>query len=787
MALLKYLLYCILYLLIKIGDVVAATLDKIFLPIKNVPVFLSAIKNKLNQKSLPKKISKKEKNNSSIKVTISQQINTLGSFSRKIRTFTTLILARLLQFIVAPFSFLLHFVISQQISLHFPTRKKVKKTHAHKAKKQTIYRGRYLLIGGILSFFIFFIPSIFFIYISDLPSIDGLSVNYIPKTTKILDRNGNLLYEFYANQNRTTVTINKVPKQLREATIAIEDKDFYNHPGIDIRGIMRAAFVDLKKDDLQGGSTITQQLIKSALLTPEPKISRKLKEIVLALWAEKKYTKDQILELYFNYVPYGGTAWGVESASEIYFGKDVSNLDLAQSSYLAGLPRAPSIYSPFMSDGTLGKKRQKEVLRAMVRDKYITQAQADSAFAEKLEFISSKTPIHAPHFVMYVKELLVQKYGLFAVERGGLSVVTSLDLAKQEAAENIVADEVEKNQYLGIGNGAALITNPQNGDILAMVGSHNYFDTAHDGNVNLTLAPRQPGSTIKVVTYALALSSGYTEASILDDTPLTITYPGGPSYSPVNYDGRFHGRIPLRTAFANSFNIPAVRLAQKFGVDKIVSLGQDMGISTWKVPNNYGVSITLGGAETTMSDLVTAYGTVANSGKRESLNPILEVRDFKGNLLESKKPEEKQVLSEGVAFIISDILSDNVARSMEFGSNSPLVVSGKRVSVKTGTTDNKKDNWTIGYTKDLLVATWVGNNDGTPLNPALASGITGAAPIWNRIMTSLLADKDTGPVVLPASVIKQSCFGRDAYFLVGTNAANPCAQRIIPTPTFQQQ
>jgi membrane peptidoglycan carboxypeptidase len=421
----------------------------------------------------------------------------------------------------------------------------------------------------------------------------------------------------------------------------------------------------------------------------------------------------------------------------------------------------------------------------MVQEGYITREQAKAAYNEKLSFQTSYVPIQAPHFVMYVKELLVRKFGLFEVERGGLQVKTTLDMSTQKMAEEIVTDEVDRDGYLGIGNGSALVTNPHNGDILAMVGSRDYFDTDNDGNVNVTTSMRQPGSTIKLVTYALALSKGLTEATILEDLPLTISSPGSPSYSPVNYDGKFHGRVPLRIALANSFNIPAVRLAQKFGVENIVNFGKQMGISSWGTPSNYGLSITLGAAEVSMVDLATAYGTIANEGYRVDLNPILQVTDSEGKILMQKRETKTQVVSPGIAFIISDILSDNKARSIEFGTNSPLVIADRRVSVKTGTTDNKRDNWTIGYTPDILVATWVGNNDNTPLSQALASGITGAAPMWNRIMTNLLKDSTQEEVVVPAEVISKQCFGYNAYFIRGTEGKS--CKYFAPTPTPQQQ
>lgn len=651
-----------------------------------------------------------------------------------------------------------------------------------------LYKFKFLFLGITLSFFFLFVPLVVMIFVSDLPNPNNLSVNFIPKTTKIYDKNDTLLYEIYANQNRTLVNLSDIPRDLKNATIAIEDKDFYSHPGFDLRGIIRALVSNLQKNDLQGGSTITQQLIKSAFLTPTPSLNRKIREVVLAFWSERIYTKNQILEMYFNYVPYGGTAWGVGSASEIYFGKNVKDLTLAQSAFLAGLPRAPSIYSPYSDNPRAWKNRQKEVLQAMVRDKYISSKQAKQAEMEVLVFKKPQTPIKAPHFVMYVKELLVKKYGLSEVERGGLRVKTSLDLKLQERLEEVVREHVENNEYLNIHNGAALVTNPHTGDILAMVGSRDYFDTENDGNVNLVTSLRQPGSTIKIVTYTLALESGFTEATLLDDSPLTIpSLDGGPSYTPVNYDGAFHGRIPLRIAFGNSFNIPAVRVAQKVGVEGIVHLGRLMGITTWGDPKRYGLAITLGGGEVKMIDLASVYGTIANEGKRVDINPILEVKDSTNKEVYKKEVSSEQVVSPGVAFIVSDILADNNARLMEFGPNSPLNIPGHRVSVKTGTTDEKRDNWTIGFSGDYLVATWVGNNDNSPMSPSLTSGITGAAPMWNSILTSLLGDTPDQALVIPDDIFVKICNGRNIYLLRGTENTVGCRSfpTVSPSPVIR--
>ncbi len=790
MAFFKFLFYIILFILIKIGDLVYSAIHSfsslLFSPIEYV---VGLVKKGIHHFSRPPRKDKKYnyKKSKTIRRNEKEDFVLFSKLSHAIGFF--------LAYVLQEFSSLLRFLASFLVfpfkitaKIRFPQRrlKRSQKNIVISSKPSLLLKFKYVGLGTLFACIFFFMPALFFLFLSDLPKLSNLSVNYIPKTTKILDRNGNLLYEIYANQNRTIVRLEKIPKKLQEATIAIEDKDFYKHDGFDVKGIARAVYVDATKKELQGGSTITQQLIKSALLTPEPTITRKVRELVLAFWAEQQYTKNQILELYFNYVPYGGTAWGVEAASQIYFGKDVSSLTLSESAYLAGLPQAPSQYSPFAGDGSLGKKRQKEVLTAMVSEGYITKDQAGRAYSERLIFASSQVPIQAPHFVMYVRDLLIRKYGLFEVERGGLQVTTSLDINTQKMAEEVVSDEVQKNGYLGIGNGAALVTNPQTGDILAMVGSSDYFDADHDGNVNITTSLRQPGSTIKLITYALALSKGYTEASILEDLPLSIPNQGGQAYTPVNYDGKFHGKVPLRIAFANSFNIPAVRVAQKMGVDAIVQFGKQMGISSWGSAENYGLSITLGAAEVTMKDLATAYGVIANGGNKIELDPILLITDTDGKIIAKKEVKEVSVIDAGIAYIISNILADDKARSIEFGTNSPLVIPNKKVSVKTGTTDNKRDNWTVGFTPDTLVATWVGNNDNTPLSQALASGITGAAPMWHRIMENMLNSNEPMEITMPDDIVVKNCFGYDAYFIRGTETKDTC-KIIMPTPTFTQQ
>ncbi len=649
--------------------------------------------------------------------------------------------------------------------------KKQKKTSSF----SFLFKLKYFFIGTIFSLLFIFFPLVALLFLQDLPNPKELTLRQIPQTTKIYDRHGKLLDQIYASQNRTMIRLSDIPPSLKNATLAIEDKNFYKHPGFDLPSIIRALRENISGRSFQGGSTLTQQLIKSSMLTPEPTIVRKGKEIILAFWAERLYTKNQILEMYFNQVPYGGTAWGVEAASELYFAKKVNDLTLGESTFLAGITAAPTTYSPYGPNPFLWKKRQKEVLNRMVSLGYINKKQAQEASQEELTFRPQRTTFYAPHFVEYVKQLLVDKYGITMVERGGLQVTTSLDYPLQETAQKIVADEVGKSAYLNLTNGASLVTNPGNGDILAMVGSREFTDP-NGGNVNVTTSLRQPGSSIKIVTYSAALSNGLTAASMLDDTPITYSIPGGTPYTPVNYDGRSYGRIPLRAAFANSLNIPAVKTLNQIGIPTMVSTARDMGITSWGDPDQYGLSITLGAAEVKMTDMATVFGTIANEGRRITLNPILKVTDYKGTVIEEKHPQEgRRALSTGVAFIIADILADNAARSLAFGPNSILQIPGHRVSVKTGTTDNKRDNWTIGFTPEYLVAVWVGNNDNSPMSQSLASGITGAAPIWHRIMTELLKNTQDKPLAIPADITTKPCFGgKTEYFLKGTENTASC-------------
>ena len=618
-----------------------------------------------------------------------------------------------------------------------------------------------------------------------LPNPLRLTTNPAPASTKILDRNSKLLYEVFTDQRRTPIKLNSLPKYVWQATLAAEDKDFYKHSGFSTKGIIRAFVNTFFRRNLQGGSTITQQLVKNALLRPDRTVRRKIREFVLSVVVEIVYKKDQILEFYLNQVPYGGTAYGLESAARTYFDKSATNLNLAEAALLAGLPQAPSFYSP-LSRPELAKQRQEYVLKQMLDAKFITSDELQKAKDQSLKYAPPPT-ISAPHFSLWVKDLLVQKYGLAKVEQDGLVVTTSLDLDLQNYAQAVVATETTKLKRELVGNGAVLVTQPKTGQILAMVGSRDYFDIKSDGNVNVTLSKRQPGSAIKPVNYALALERRLLTAStVLADKPTCFSSPEQELYCPGNYDEQFHGPTQVRFALANSFNIPAVKTLVLNGLENFVASSSAFGLTTFTDPTKYGPSITLGGGEVTMLDLATAYGVLANSGQRVNLNPLLKITDRAGKILEEtpKLPPNTRVISAGAAYIISHLLLDNGARSAVFGPSSFLNVRGHpEISVKTGTTNDKRDNWTVGYNPDVLVAVWVGNNDNTPM-AAVASGVTGASPIWNKVISQALKDTPQHWPTQPPDVIGSlvcslsglrapenppgNCNPRYEYFLKGT-------------------
>jgi penicillin-binding protein 1C len=655
--------------------------------------------------------------------------------------------------------------------------RKITKFQKFKLKKRVFIITVLFILVSFISYFYFFI-------FKTLPSPTELGNRTPEVSTKIYDRNGNLLYKIYRDENRSIVPLSQIPVHVRLATLAAEDAEFYDNPGFSVKGIIRAIIQNTQSGTLQGGSTITQQLVKNVLLTPEKTIIRKIKELVLAVEVEATYTKDEILEMYLNRVSYGGTAYGIEEAAQEYFGKNVGELDLSEAAFLAGLPQSPTAYSPYGQNPETGINRQKEVLHLMTVNKFITKEQEDDAASRKITFIPDRDQILAPHFVMYIRQLLVDKYGEDMVEKGGLEVTTSLDLPIQQMSEKVVKDEVEKLKGLSVGNGAALVVKPQTGEILAMVGSANYFNNAGGGQVNVTARLRQPGSSIKVVNYAYALSEGkYTPATLINDTPITYVTPGSPPYSPVNYDSQYIGNVSLRSALAQSRNIPAVKILASYGVSKMVTQGQKMGIESWNDPSKFGLSLTLGGGAVTALDMARVYSTLANYGKTPELMPILTVKNYKGKVLENNSPELTQSLDERVAFLLTTILSDNNARAPEFGFNSFLVVPGHpEVAVKTGTSNELRDNWTDGYSQDYLVIAWVGNNNNAPMS-RIASGVTGASPIWNKIMSTLLKDKTSIDWKVPDGVSKVNCpGGKSEWFLNENILPRFCNPPPSPSP-----
>ena len=667
-------------------------------------------------------------------------------------------------------------------------------------------RIRYIILVALILFIIISPFVALSIILKDLPSVHNLTNRHIDMSTKIYDRNGLLLYKIYKDENRTVIPIEDIPPEIIYATLAAEDAEFYTHPGISAKGMARSFYKNFRDGELTGGSTITQQLVKNALLSPEKTINRKIREIVLAIQVETTFTKDEILEMYLNEVSYGSTAYGIQEAAWYYFAKDAKDLNLGEAALLAGLPKGPTARSPFGPTPEEGIVRQNEILRLMQAKGFIDDKSLEKYLNKDLTFAPNRTEILAPHFVMYTRQLLEDRFGKEMVETGGLEVTTTLDYTTQMIAEKIVKDELENLKNLKVGNAAVIVMNPKTGEILAMVGSKDYFNTNDNGNVNATTALRQPGSSIKLVNYAFALSGGMTPTTIIDDAPVTFNTPGSEPYSPKNYDDKFRGKLTLRSALAESRNIPAVKVLAAYGVDNMIKMGQAMGITSWNEPSRFGLSLTLGGGEVKLVDLARVYATVANYGMKPELQSFLSVANYKGKLIENNDCDAKQdevlkivspvnsvlanenltdfkdlldkdckttqVLDPRVAYILTDILRDNTARSPAFGSHSQLVVSGHpEVAVKTGTSNNLRDNLTVGYNQDYLVAVWVGNNDNSPMS-RIASGLTGASTIWNNIMSTLLVNKPSRDWDVPSGLVQASVCP-----YTGTLACNGCSNR----------
>jgi len=660
--------------------------------------------------------------------------------------------------------------------------KKIKNIFKKRNKRAKLFKEiAFVLIGiGLL------LASILIIWISTLriPDFSAFEERLIINSTKIYDRTGEvLLYNLHQDIKRTSIPLSEMGTNIKNATIAVEDAEFYNHKGVRVSSTVRAVFSNVFNIGIGGGgSTITQQLIKNTLLTSKKSVIRKVKEWVLAFKIENALTKDEILELYLNEVPYGGTIYGIEEASKTYFNKKAKDLTVTEAAYLAGIPQSPTVLSPYGKNLERLESRKNFVLSRMKEVGYLTEEEYNSARNEVVIFSpQSLSGIKAPHFVFFVKAYLDEKYGKDTVEKSGLKVVTTLDWELQEKAEQFVKEGALKNEKDWNGKNASLVAiDPKTGQILAMVGSRDYFDKEIDGNFNVATANRQPGSAFKPFIYATAFNKGFTPETVLFDLPTEFQstcnaygralpgYRQSDCYMPQNYDGSHRGPINLRNALAQSINIPAIKLFYLSGLKESLKTAEDMGISTLKDVSRYGLTLVIGGGEVTLLDITSAYGVFANNGIRNKNTGILAVTDLKGNILEEYKQNKIQVLNKNTALTVSSILADNVARVPTFGSNSPLVVSGHEVAVKTGTTNNNKDAWTVGYTPSITVGVWAGNNENTPMRKG---GSAVAGPIWNKFMATALAkypnenfEKPT-PVNVTKPILKGVWQGNESYFI----------------------
>lgn len=597
-----------------------------------------------------------------------------------------------------------------------------------------------------------FLLGIFLLWITTfkLPDLNTFGERQVLQSTKIYDRTGKiLLFEINKDKKRTVVPLNSISRHLKNATIAIEDAEFYQHGGIKFSSIIRAILSNIVSLDMgQGGSTITQQVIKNSLLTSEKTITRKLKEWVLALRIEQVMSKDSILELYLNEIPYGGSVYGIEEASNTFFGKSSQDLDLAESAYLAALPQAPTYYSPYGNNIKSLEERKNFVLKKMLENKFISEEEYNSAKKEKVSFQPRQEKgLRAPHFVFWIQEYLENKYGIKAVEENGLKVTTTLDYSLQEKAEEIVYKFAKENaEKFNAENASLVATDPKTGDILVMVGSRNYFDKEIDGNFNVAVAHRQPGSTFKPFVYANALNKGYTPETVVFDLQTEFSsecdpmgkplYSEAVCYMPVNYDEKYRGPISLRDALAQSINIPAIKVLYLSGINDSLRLARDMGITSLVGADRYGLTLVLGGGEVSLLEMTSAYSVFANDGIKNPVSGILKIEDAKGNILEERNPSEERVLPKETARDITSILSDEDARALAFGNHSFLYFPNNEVAVKTGTTNDYKDAWIIGYTPNISVGAWTGNNNNTPMEKKVAGFIV--APMWNAFMQEAL-------------------------------------------------
>ncbi len=657
----------------------------------------------------------------------------------------------------------------------------LKKANLSKTLKALAMLFLWLFVIGTIA-----LLSLFLYLQRTLPDPESIATRKVGESTKIYDRTGQvLLYDIHGEEKRTVIPWEQIPDSIKKATLASEDSEFYSHKGIDLKGIVRAFFKDIIHLGVsQGGSTITQQLVKTALLGDEKTVTRKIKEAVLAIEIERRFTKDQIFWMYLNQIPYGSNAYGIEAASKTFFGKSALDLSLAEAATLASLPKAPSYYSPFGNNLNDLKNVKNSVLIRMKTLGYISDDQYQKALKEKLEFKSSIESIQAPHFVMMVKEYLATKYGESVVENGGLKITTSLDSNLQGIAEETVSKyaKINADKYKA-GNAALVAIDPKTGDLLALVGSKDYFNVADEGNFNVAIANRQPGSAFKPFAYATALQKGYPDDTVVFDLKTEFNPNCNPDssqdkdqyglgcYHPQNYDGRYRGPVTFRQGIAQSLNVPSVKVLYLAGVTDTIDLAEKMGITTLGDKSRFGLSLVLGGAEVKLVDMVSAYGVFANEGMRNPWSFIQKIESSNGQVLEQKNNTPERVLSPQIARLINNMLSDNSARASVFGYSSSLYFPGRDVAAKTGTTQENRDAWVVGYTPSIVAGVWTGNNKNESMTKE-GAGISASGPMWHEFMTRALAtmpdDKFTNPD--PVTANKPMLNGNYIYLQGGSSS-----------------
>lgn len=632
------------------------------------------------------------------------------------------------------------------------------------------------LVLGVILFL-----TAFTYYARAIPSPDVIVSRRINESTKILDRTGEvILYNVHGEEKRTIIPAEEIPEHMKKAVIATEDINFYNHRGLDLKGIARALVKNIETASVsQGGSTITQQLVKKALLGDERTLSRKFKEIILSLQVEQKFSKEEILWMYLNQIPFGSNNYGLESASQFFFQKKAKDLTINESATLAAMIKAPSYYSPSGSHKNELLARKNVILKKMKDLGFITKEELNSSLNENLEFKASTSGIKAPHFVLMVREYLIEKYGEDMVENGGLTVYTTLDWKLQEKAEQIVKEKALQNEKLYRAKNAALVAiDPKTGQVLTMVGSRDYFDEKIDGNFNVATALRQPGSAFKPIAYSVALEKGLTDNTVLFDVPTEfnpkcsasarqVKEPSGLAcYNPQNYDGRYRGPVTLRYALGNSLNIPSVKVLYLAGIDRVIEKAKDIGITSFDNPSRFGLSLVLGGAEVRLLELASAYGAFANDGIYNPHSFILKVEAPKGRILEQHQEQADIVMPQQIARMINSILSDNRARMSTFGPSSAMYFAERPVAAKTGTTQDNRDGWLVGYTPSIVVGIWTGNNDNSQMTKT-GAGISAAGPMWREFMKTALENTPVERFPEPEPLFTDKIILNGAYILGG--------------------